>query len=196
MAAGDRTNLTRASVLALDQSPQGLSIVCGILQAFGVRTLHRCSTVAEAKSCFSATPLDIAVIDPLFEREDGFALMAWARREALEQNRTIPVIAALGHVSLTNVASARDSGANFILAKPVTPDVLMQRIQWVARENRLFISAAGYVGPDRRFRNDGPPPGQQGRRFDDLPITIGDAQTPNMAQNEIDDLMKPRKVTL
>jgi DNA-binding response OmpR family regulator len=102
----------------------------------------------------------------------------------------------MGHQTLGNVRQARDAGANLVVAKPLSPDVLLRRITWVARESRQFIVAPGYVGPDRRFRNDGPPVGTNGRRSDDLSLEVPDAVMPNMSQNEVDVLFKPRRVSL
>ncbi len=48
---------------------------------------------------------------------------------------------------------ARDAGANVVVAKPLSPEILLQRIHWVARESRSFIVAPNYAGPDRRFKN-------------------------------------------
>ena len=59
---------------------------------------------------------------------------------------------------------ARDCGANFILARPLSPEVLLERILWIAREKRHFISCSSYVGPDRRFHEAGPPVGMPERR--------------------------------
>ena len=83
-----------------------------------------------------------------------------------------------------------------MVAKPITPKVLLERIFWVAREDRAFIECDTYVGPDRRFKHEGPPPGTDGRRKDDLPPEVGEAQTPNMSDDEIANLMRPAKVQI
>ena len=90
----------------------------------------------------------------------------------------------------------RDAGSNYVVAKPITPKVLLERIFWVAREERAFIECDSYIGPDRRFKHEGPPPGTDGRRKDDLPAEVGDAQTPNMSDDEIANLMRPAKVQI
>jgi hypothetical protein len=59
-----------------------------------------------------------------------------------------------------------------------------------------MVKAEGYVGPDRRFKNLGPPLGMKGRRKDDLTGHIGKATDPNLDQMDIDMLMKPAKVQL
>jgi len=45
--------------------------------------------------------------------------------------------------------------------------VMLERIIWVAKAGRPFLFTGTYVGPDRRFRDDGPPDGV-GRRREDL----------------------------
>ena len=67
---------------------------------------------------------------------------------------------------------------------------------FVARENRQFVVAPGYVGPDRRFKNVGPPAGTDGRRSDDLTAEVPDAAEPNMSQDELDAMFKPMKVMI
>jgi len=44
---------------------------------------------------------------------------------------------------------------------------MLERIVWVAKEGRPFLFSGTYVGPDRRFRDGGPPDGI-GRRREDL----------------------------
>jgi hypothetical protein len=66
----------------------------------------------------------------------------------------------------------------------------------VAKEDRMFVETDSYVGPDRRFKREGPPAGMAGRRKEDLPMELGQATTPNLSQDQIDGMMKPMKVSL
>jgi hypothetical protein len=94
------------------------------------------------------------------------------------------------------VNRARDCGAHFIMTKPLTPIAVLERVLWIAREGRRFIECDTYTGPDRRFKNEGVPPGVEGRRRDDLQGEIGEADTPNMDQELIDGMLKTRRVDL
>jgi DNA-binding response OmpR family regulator len=123
-------------------------------------------------------------------------LIKWLRLGALEANRYVPVILVSGHTPPSQVFKARDSGANFTVAKPITPKVLLERILWAAREERQFIECDSYLGPDRRFRNEGPPIGVEGRRRDDLPPELGELAGDNMSQDQINALLRPSKVKL
>lgn len=198
-AANDWTtkvNLTGASVLAMDTSAQGLTVLDQILKGFAVGKTHLCSKVDEARRIFETEPLDLIIVDAGGGNGDGAKFLAWARRSSKAPNNVAPMIATMGHVQKATLENVRDCGANFILTKPVRAEVLMQRIQWIARENRPFIESPKYVGPDRRYKNVGPPPGKQGRRADDLSLKLGEAHEPNMSQDDIDFMMKPQKVAL
>lgn len=190
-----RINLKQTNVLLLDGNAQALDAMRRTLSGFGVSQLRTCDTVAGARSAVEAQSFHLVIADPLVSDEDGFEFLRWIRRHA-SVNKCVPVIAALGHGTLGNIQAARDAGANFVVAKPVSPQVLLQRIEWIARENRQFIEAPNYVGPDRRFKNVGPPAGSRGRRADDLSTEVPSAAEPNMSQFEVDELLKPRKVVL
>jgi DNA-binding response OmpR family regulator len=191
-----RINLKRATALIVDGNPESLNLMRQVLAGFGVRMIHASATPDEARRLFTDHTLDLMVIDPLFIDNSGFEFIRWTRRQENSQNRCIAIIAALGHQTLHNVQAARDAGANSVVSKPLSPEVMLQRIAWVAREKRQFIVAPGYVGPDRRFKNEGPPAGKAGRRADDLSLTVPDAVAANMSQSEVDNLFKPRKVAL
>jgi hypothetical protein len=79
------------------------------------------------------------------------------------------------------------------LLRPATSVALYRRIAWLARNERPFIEADTYAGPDRRFKRDGPPAGTNGRR-DDLSLDVGEATTSNMSQADIDAMLNGKGV--
>lgn len=190
-----RFNLERASVLVLDESAMGMSIMLQILSGFGVKALHRCETVDEAKDAIAKVEIDLIVCDAMPGGE-GYDFVEWLRRSRIEPNCYVPVLLTSGHTPSNAVARARDCGAHFVMAKPLTPIAVLERILWIAKEGRRFVECDTYLGPDRRFKNEGVPAGITGRRRDDLQGDIGEADTPNMDQEVIDSLMKTRRVEL
>jgi CheY-like chemotaxis protein len=196
LISGDRINLDRLSFLLIDDNMQALDILGQVVSGFGVRGMHKCQTVREAKEIAARQEIDFVITDVRMPGEDGFAFMKWLRLVATEPNRHAPAVMVTGDTSSAVVRQARDCGAHFIIAKPITPKVLLQRIFWIARENRLFIDCESYKGPDRRFKRLGPPPGTTGRRADDRSVKLRDTGGPNLSQDEISALMKPSKVNL
>lgn len=191
-----RINLEKATVLVLDDNGASLDILSQVVSGFGVKQLFRAETVADAQAQVKVKTFDLIISDVQMPEIDGIEFINWLRREAPETNRYVPVILVTGHTRTSDIFRTRDAGANFTVAKPITPKVLLERIFWVAREERAFIECDAYVGPDRRFKHEGPPIGMDGRRRDDLPAEVGAAQEENMSQDEINGLMKVAKVQL
>lgn len=194
--ADAKINLGKTSALLLEGSAHGLDILAQILLGFGIRTFHRCLTAEEARLAFERHALDLIIADPALPTGGGHEFVKWARRNTASPNCHTPIILTTGHVQMSEVRKARDSGANFIVTKPLQPGVLWQRILWIARENRAFVESENFVGPDRRFRNMGPPPGMTGRRDGDLDLKVGAALAPNMSDTELSAMFKPMKVAL
>lgn len=191
-----RFNLQRATVLILDSNAMGMSILVQILTGFGAKSLHRCESVAEAEAVVQKNEIDLMVVDSLGPDGEGYEFVRWLRRSKIQPNCFAPVLLTSGHTPSRAVNKARDCGAHFILAKPLTPISVLERILWISREGRRFVECDTYVGPDRRFKNEGVPAGMAGRRRDDLPIEVGEATMPNLDQELIDGMMKTRKVTI
>lgn len=194
--ASDRVNLEETTVLLIDDNPQSLDILSSIVQGFGVREQIRCMSGIAAKDIIKRRQIDLILVDCAMPDMDGYDFVRWLRRETGEPTSMIPVVMVTGHASQSQVAKSRDCGASFIVAKPLTPTVLLQRIVWLASDERVFVQSANYVGPDRRVNNFGPPLNMPGRRHDDLSAHVGAAVEANMDQSDIDSFFKPKRVAL
>ena len=166
-ASRARFNLERASVMLLDDTPLGMSILVQIITGLGAKTLYRCATVEQAQEVAANSELDLAIVAGMAPSGQGYDFVRWMRTEAREPNCYTPVLITTSHTPASDVARARDCGGHIIIKKPIAPKVMLERILWVAKEGRPFLFSGSYVGPDRRFRNDGPPDGV-GRRREDL----------------------------
>ena len=85
--------------------------------------------------------------------------MSWCAgcgNSELDPNAFVPVIMTAGHVRRSKVAEVRDCGANFLITKPFSAAVLLERVIWVARDSRPFLEVGDYFGPDRRFKPSEP----------------------------------------
>lgn len=166
-ASRSRFNLDRAAVLLLDETSVGMSILVQIVTGLGAKTLYRCTTVEMAQEVAASHELDLAIVDGMAPSGGGYDFVKWLRNNAQEPNCYTPVLLTTAHTPASDVVRARDCGGHIIIKKPIAPIVMLERIIWVAKEGRPFLFTGGYVGPDRRFRDDGPPDGV-GRRREDL----------------------------
>ena len=94
-----------------------------------------------------------------------------------------------GDARISAVKAARDCGANMVIAKPISPAVLYERLAWVAFHPRKFVDTVKYFGPDRHFKIEGFSEGS-GRRTADSDVTVAADEGPALSQNEIDSLLQ------
>ncbi len=162
-----RINLERASILLMDNN-WGVEILTRIFSGFGARRLYRARNVAEATEILSKQPIDLIVTEAIIDDSDIYQFVRSLRqRSDHEPNRFAPVILLSAHTASNKVTEARDCGANFFVAKPLSPKVMMDRVLWVANGKRQYLETDTYAGPDRRFRDEPPPGGITGRRKTD-----------------------------
>jgi DNA-binding response OmpR family regulator len=162
-----RFNLSKTVVLVFDPTPLGLGIVSQILTGFGARKIHRCGTIDEAKQVVADFEVDLMIIDAMAESGEGYEFVRWLRANVPEPNRHTPVLLTAAHTKASDVANARDCGSHFIVAKPLAPIVVLERIIWIAKEGRAFVLSDEYVGPDRRFAKSGAVADHPRRRRED-----------------------------
>jgi DNA-binding response OmpR family regulator len=162
-----RINLEKAAVMLLS-GETGMDLLNRIFHGFGVRHPYRCTDKDRALEVCQEADLDMIVCDGSLPDGEAYTFISELRRSDLEPNRFTPVLVVAGHTPIDQVVNARDCGANFVVAKPVTPRTLLERVIWIAQETRPFVELDGYVGPDRRFQNLGPPPSGGRRRSDTL----------------------------
>ena len=190
-----RINLERTAALLVNDNPQGLDILSSIVQGFGLKEQIKCASPEDARAVIKRRSVDLILVE-CASAADSCDLVRWLRREGPQTSAYTPVIILTGHASEGFVAQSRNCGASFIVAKPLTPMILLQRILWLTRDEREWVECDTYVGPDRRVRNYGPPLGMAGRRAGDLSAHVGAAVEANMDQSDIDMLMKPQRVAL
>lgn len=164
-----RINLERASVLLLDDTPMGMSILVQLVTGFGAKNLHRCTSIDQAREVCLTSDIDLAIVDGMAPSGLGYDFVRWLRTETKEPNCYAAVMLTTAHTPSRDVARARDCGGHIIIKKPIAPKVLLERILWVSKGGRAFLHADNYVGPDRRFRDTGPPSGVGRRREDKAP---------------------------
>jgi len=192
----DRLNLGMAEVMLACGDVQGLSIMAEMFAGFGVHTPKRCQTIEEAKVVVQERAINLFVVDSALADGEGYDFIHWLRRCEIDPNCFAPVVLVTGHTKPSQIFRGRDAGASFVVAKPVAPMVMMQRILWLLSDQRKYVTSPGYCGPDRRVKALGPPVGMKGRRHDDLSVEVGLAKTPNLEQDEIDALFNPKAVSL
>jgi DNA-binding response OmpR family regulator len=186
-----RLNFNGVTALLVEGDRHSVSFLSEILRRFGLEHQHCVETGAEAKTYVQRVAVDFFFCEAALPDMDGLDLVRWVRRSAPVPS--IPIVMLTGYSRVDAIVGARDAGANLVVKKPLSPQVLFDRLAWMGLGTRKFVETETYVGPDRRFKQIGPPDGL-GRRSTDLSQDVGEATEPNMTQAEIDAMMKPTKL--
>ncbi len=180
-------NLRELNFLVADASKNFQTLVSRILLNFGAGKVMDAYTGPKALDLVKGKKVDVLFCDVNLPELDGFDLTKTIRADATLKNRAIPIFVLTSHTQANNVHRARDSGANLVVAKPVSPNILFDRLLWVAKSPRPFVETEGYFGPDRRFKIEGFPDGV-GRREEDSASEVSGEDGPAMSQDEIDNM--------
>jgi two-component system, chemotaxis family, chemotaxis protein CheY len=177
-------NLRDLSILIADPSPYVRTLVHGMLRGFGAGKMIEAKDAAEVMAALGKQRVDVLLCDGALPPDGGFALTRKIRREAGSEQRTMPILLMTSDPRETIVREGRDAGANMVVAKPLSPAHLYDRLAWVAFNPRQFIDTASYFGPDRRFKNAGGPGGIGRRRGDAVESVKKTGRAP--AQDQVD----------
>ncbi len=173
-------------MLIIDDSQQALEILAQALLGFGVRSPTQARSCEEVVHRLERETFDLVILDGEMPTQDGFDLTTHIRSDPKSPNYTVAIMILSSFTPRHKVVRARDAGANLVLTKPIVPGILLERMEWLARNPRLFVTSDGYCGPDRRFKKVPLPDGAVERRADELRMLAQPERA--MSQNEIDSL--------
>jgi len=182
-------NLRDLTILVADPGTYTRRVVYGMLRGFGANRILEAADAGDVLSALMQQKVDILILDAKLPPQDGLAVTLAIRRNPDSENRTLPILIMTSEAQQSTVKEARDAGANMVVAKPMSPTTLYDRLVWIAFDRRQFIDCPTYFGPDRRFKIEGYPTGV-GRRASDKSIEVADATEPNLEQDDIDSLFQ------
>jgi DNA-binding response OmpR family regulator len=184
----ERLNFSQITALVVDGDRYSTGIVNQILRGFGLTRLYITPTGDEAKKLLGAERFDLLITECVLPDMNAGTLVRWVRHHASPRLRYMPIVMLTGYTHLSNIMTARDSGVNSVVKKPVAPNTLFDHLAWSARTERPFIEADGYVGPCRRFKFGEPAPGLNRRSTDHaskyapLPEAVRQSETERMEE--------------
>ena len=180
-------NLRDLVILIADPNSYARRIVNGMLRGFGANKVLEVENSTGLFQALTGQKIDILLCDTRLPPHGGLMLTRTIRHNADNENRTLPIMLMSSDASEAMVKEARDAGANMVVAKPLSPSSIYDRLSWIAFNPRPFIDTASYFGPDRRFKIEGYP-GGVGRRKGDKLVEVAEEVGPALAQDDIDNL--------
>jgi DNA-binding response OmpR family regulator len=123
---GDAAETEQTVVLAADDDEDILELITFRLERSGY-TVIQAHDGEEAWNLAQARPPDLAVLDVMMPKLDGFELTR--RLRAHEPTSRMPIILLTARAQDTDVQQGFDAGADDYLRKPFSPQELRARVQ-------------------------------------------------------------------
>ncbi len=140
------------AVLVLDDSAFFGRLIHQIFRAFGVEAVSITRDPDEAMALVATNRYHLIIADFFLGPHLGSDFVSWIRAAEGEPYQEVPVIMVSAHTDADNVRKMRDCGATEILAKPISPASLLERMELAFSAPRPFVKEEVYKGPDRRRR--------------------------------------------
>ena len=181
---GAGPSISNLRFLVVDDNSQIRLLVRTILHALGSRDILDASDGGEGLKAAEQSQPDIVITDWAMEPISGVQMVKTMRLSNNNMLKYMPVIMLTGFSERGRIVSARDSGINEYLLKPVSPKSLYSRIKAIIEQPRRFVKTSVYFGPDRR-RGEQKFSGDEKRGSDD--VTPQTDLTVQMSQREIEE---------
>jgi signal transduction histidine kinase/ActR/RegA family two-component response regulator len=126
---GRRLNDTR--VLVIDDDVESRDVVAAIVASAGGQVVTAKTAADGLAGAMSMSP-DVVVCDIGMAHEDGYAFIRQLRSADRPEIRSVPVVALTGYAGADEARRAVEAGFDLHLAKPVSPDVLVDALAGLA----------------------------------------------------------------
>jgi DNA-binding response OmpR family regulator len=137
-------------VLIVDDNAQMRTLLRCLLRAGGLDQISEAETVQQALAALRRDRADLVLADWKMAPIDGLALTHSIRSGAGGVNPCTPILMLTAHTETSRVAAARDAGVTGFLKKPVSAQMLFDRVAAALTDSRLFVRSTDFFGPDRR----------------------------------------------
>lgn len=128
-------NFRAARVAVLENSKFSFSIVRTMLAGFGFHEIKSYSSPEDAAEGLLFAPADIFLCDPFPAGRRTFDMLGSLREPRYGEVSMSPVLVVTANVNIDLVKSAQNSKVDFVVAKPFSARVLLDRIIWCARKD-------------------------------------------------------------
>ena len=143
-------DLTQLRFLIVEDNTHMRRVIRSLIHGFGAREVTEAEDGATGLEQFQTNAPDIVITDWFMPIFSGIELTRMMRAHESSANSTVPIIMLTGHSEKKRVTEARDVGVTEFLCKPISAKALYARVASCVINQRPFIKAAGYYGPDRR----------------------------------------------
>ena len=123
-----------------------------VLSAFDVGKIIVVDDADKALTEIKHNKPDCVFLDWLRADKKELSFAKFIRRADSSPDKTLPIILCTGHTDIRKIIAARDCGVTEIIAKPMSANQILTKMDAALFKRREFVETDDYVGPDRRRR--------------------------------------------
>ncbi len=132
-------------VLIVEDSGEMRRLLVALLAGMGIADVACATSGHEGLALFAAGTFDIIVTDGTMRPMDGYEMTR--RIRASRHGADIPVLMISGHVGKDTLLRARNDGVTDYIVKPVTAELLYERILAAVSTPIHIVETKSYRGP-------------------------------------------------
>lgn len=186
------TYLKNVRVLIVDDQDFIRSLLRHILGVLGCAHITDAPDGATAWDIIRGNPPDLLIVDWEMSPVNGIDLVNKIRKDPASPDRFMPIIMVTAHSERPRILTARDSGVNEFVMKPVSAKTLFSRLNAVIEHPRRFVRTDEYFGPDRRRKRVFVDFERRDKKKQER-VVDAKAADEKMSQDEINTMLNPEK---
>lgn len=134
------------SVLVIEPSREMQRLLRAMLSNFGIRDVQIFSDSGRATTALLSSPPSIVLMDWEAAPYDGPSFLKLVRHQNMYPVCLVPIIIMVSEARQMHIESALKLGAHAIVARPMAPSLLVERINWVlAGHQNLVLKGEHYI---------------------------------------------------
>ena len=150
----DKQNRAHAKIILADSDAYMRQSLHHALTHEGYRDIRSISRLTLLVDLLRGSMPDLLIMDIDMVDGDAIALVSDIRNGKVGRNPFLPIILMSWDSERSLIRRVVDSGADMLLAKPIAPVQLLERIDLIVKQRNPFVVTADYIGPDRRMTHE------------------------------------------
>lgn len=141
--------LENVNVVLLEEKSNIRVLVKSALKGIGFGNVFECRDVGRARSLVEANSPDLLILDLDLDYEAVCKLIRDVRQKRVGTNPFVVTIGLTWTPESAVIQTALDAGSDDVVKKPVSSQILVERVKNLIDNRKEFIAAPDYVGPCR-----------------------------------------------
>jgi len=146
----EKFNFAAMSVLVVDNSPFTRKLAVQMLRSFGFGFIRQENNAKSALQTYCDQDIILVFVETTLEENSGIDVIKSIRTSDESPNTVVPILATCGHPVFDRISKVRDAGATEMIAKPFSPNHVLDRILYMVERPREYVRSDDFFGPDRR----------------------------------------------